>query len=65
MLREIGKQAHNMAEIELDTTCCSILAALQGNSRISNIELVEQVNLSPLPCLRRVLRLEEMGIIRS
>jgi len=23
MLREMGKQAHNMAEIELDTTYCS------------------------------------------
>ncbi len=54
-----------MAEIELDTTYCSILAALQGNSRISNIELAEQVNLSPSPCLRQVLRLEEMGVVRS
>ena len=54
-----------MAEIELDTTYCSILAALQGNSRISNIELAKQVNLSPSPCLPQVLRLEEMGIIRS
>jgi len=54
-----------MAEIELDATDCRILATLQGNSRISNVELAEQVNLSPSPCLRRVRRLEEMGVIRS
>ncbi len=54
-----------MAEIELDATDCSILATLQGNSRISNIELAEEVNLSPSPCLRQVLRLEEMGVVRS
>lgn len=40
-----------------------IVAALQENGRLSNVELSEQVGLSPSPCLRRVKLLEEQGII--
>ena len=40
-----------------------ILGALQGNGRISNIELSRRVNLSPAPCLARVRRLEKSGYI--
>lgn len=40
-----------------------ILEVLQVNARISNAELAEQVNLSPTPCLRRMKRLEQQGII--
>jgi DNA-binding Lrp family transcriptional regulator len=33
--------------------------------RISNAELAARVGLSPSPCLRRVRRLEETGVIRG
>lgn len=48
-----------------DKTDRRILEILQGNARISNAELAEQVNLSPTPCLRRVRRLEEQGVIKN
>ena len=54
-----------MPSSELDAIDCNILQTLQTNARISNVELAEQVNLSPSPCLRRVRRLEEEGVIRS
>lgn len=47
----------------LDKTDYAIIAALQVNGRLTNIELAETVNLSPSPCLRRVKKLEEAGII--
>lgn len=36
---------------------------MQANGRISNLELADQVGLSPTPCSRRVKRLEESGLI--
>lgn len=48
-----------------DKTDRRILSLLQGDARISNAELAEQVNLSPTPCLRRVRRLEEQGVIKQ
>lgn len=53
-----------MPTIELDRTDCRILQALQADGRLSNVELAEKVALSPSPCLRRVKRLEEAGVIR-
>ncbi|MCK4535554.1 MAG: Lrp/AsnC family transcriptional regulator [Desulfuromonadales bacterium] len=41
----------------------AILAALQKDGRISNVQLAEQVGLSESACLRRVRILEEEGII--
>lgn len=49
----------------LDRIDLAILKALQANGRISNVELAEKVGLSPTPCLRRLRRLEEQGIIRQ
>ena len=43
----------------------SILAVLEQHGRISNAELAAKVGLSPSPCLRRVRRLEETGVIRG
>ncbi len=40
-----------------------ILALLQTNAKISNLELAERVGLSPTPCARRVKQLEEAGVI--
>ncbi len=54
-----------MAAIALDRTDLRILEVLQHDGRISNQELAERVALSPSPCLRRVRRLEELGVIRQ
>ena len=42
-----------------------ILAALQQDGGLSNLELAERVGLSPSPCSRRVQKLEESGVIRG
>lgn len=49
--------------ITLDETDRRILRVLQRNARISNVDLANEVGLSPSPCLRRVKLLEESGII--
>ena len=54
-----------MATIELDKTDRKILSILQADGRLSNQEVAERVSLSPSPCLRRIKRLEEAGIIRQ
>nr|WP_256470544.1 Lrp/AsnC family transcriptional regulator [Alkalimarinus coralli] len=52
-----------MVMVSLDRLDRRILEALQKNGSISNLELAEQVGLSPSPCSRRVKQLEENGII--
>jgi len=47
----------------LDRTDRTILAELQANGRLSNVELARRVNLSESACLRRVKLLEEAGVI--
>ncbi len=49
--------------INLDRTDRKILALLQENARISNLELAEKVGLSPSPCSRRVKQLEDSGLL--
>ena len=51
-------------EPELDDVDLQILAELQRDGRITNVELARRVGLSAPPCLRRVRRLEE-GVIRG
>jgi Lrp/AsnC family leucine-responsive transcriptional regulator len=53
-----------MARASLNRTDRRILEILQGDGRLSNLELAERVNLSPSACLRRVRALEEGGVIR-
>ena len=53
-----------MPKIELDRTDLAILEILQADARVSNQDLADRVSLSPSPCLRRVRRLEEAGVIR-
>ncbi|MFT5117574.1 MAG: Lrp/AsnC family leucine-responsive transcriptional regulator [Kiritimatiellia bacterium] len=53
-----------MPKLKLDKTDYDILHLLQNNSRITNAELSEKVNLSPSPCIRRVRQLEEVGVIQ-
>lgn len=47
----------------LDALDRRILAALQRDSRLSNVDLAAEVGLSPSPCLRRVRILEDAGVI--
>ncbi|HZX29076.1 MAG TPA: Lrp/AsnC family transcriptional regulator [Telluria sp.] len=54
-----------MTKIELDKTDRKILAILQQDGRLSNQDIAERVNLSPSPCLRRIKRLEEAGVIKQ
>ena len=54
-----------MTKITLDKTDRRILAILQADGRLSNQDVAEQVSLSPSPCLRRIKRLEEAGVIRQ
>jgi Lrp/AsnC family leucine-responsive transcriptional regulator len=49
--------------IALDRIDKHILKLMQTNARISNLELADQVGLSPTPCSRRVKRLEDSGLI--
>ena len=42
-----------------------ILAELQANGRMTNVELARRVGISAPPCLRRVRGLEELGFIRG
>ncbi|MFI6478660.1 Lrp/AsnC family transcriptional regulator [Nonomuraea sp. NPDC050663] len=49
----------------MDNVDRAILAVLEHHGRISNNELAARVGLSPSPCLRRVRRLEEAGVIRG
>jgi len=49
--------------IMLDPIDLRILARLQEDARLSNVDLAKAVNLSPSPCLARVRRLEESGLI--
>jgi Lrp/AsnC family leucine-responsive transcriptional regulator len=47
----------------MDAIDLRILARLQQDARISNVELARAVNLSPSPCLARVRALESAGYI--
>ena len=49
--------------MKLDTTDLRILAELQTNGALSNVELARRVHLSPSPCLARVKALEHNGVI--
>ncbi|WP_226626315.1 Lrp/AsnC family transcriptional regulator [Alloyangia pacifica] len=48
---------------KLDRIDLKILAELQRNGRITNVELADLVHLSPSPCLMRVKKLQKAGYI--
>ena len=50
---------------KLDPIDRHILAELQADGRITNVELARRVGISAPPCLRRVRTLEEQGFIRG
>ncbi|MEW1796429.1 Lrp/AsnC family transcriptional regulator [Streptomyces niveus] len=50
-------------ETTLDSVDRDILFQLRQDGRLTNVELAKRVGLTPPPCLRRVKRLEEAGVI--
>jgi DNA-binding Lrp family transcriptional regulator len=54
-----------MAGSKLDPIDRHILAQLQADGRMTNVELAKRVGISAPPCLRRVRTLEEAGYIRG
>jgi len=50
-------------QIRLDRLDREILFQLHRDGRLSNVELARRVGLTPPPCLRRVKRLEDAGVI--
>ncbi|WP_420809636.1 Lrp/AsnC family transcriptional regulator [Achromobacter mucicolens] len=55
----------SMPKRQLDAYDRRILEALQKNGRLTNVELADQIGLSPSPCLRRVRMMEEAGVIQG
>nr|WP_227982493.1 Lrp/AsnC family transcriptional regulator [Nocardia spumae] len=49
--------------MRLDSVDRDILFQLGRDGRLTNVELAKRVGLTPPPCLRRVKRLEDAGII--
>lgn len=54
-----------MLRAELDAIDLRILRELQRDGRMTNVELSARVGISAPPCLRRVRKLEEAGIIEG
>jgi DNA-binding Lrp family transcriptional regulator len=50
---------------EIDAIDRRIIIELQADGRMTNVELARRAGISAPPCLRRVRRLEETGIIRG
>ena len=50
---------------ELDAIDRRILSELQSDGRMTNVELARRAEITAPPCLRRVRRLEQAGVIRG
>ncbi len=53
----------NQSDIALDFTDLQLLDLLQRDAGQSNLQLAEQLHISPPTCLRRVRRLHALGLI--
>ena len=54
-----------MPNAALDSVDLEILAALQDDGRMTNVDLAAKVGLTAPPCLRRVRSLEQGGVIQG
>lgn len=54
-----------MERHKLDSIDMRILAELQGNGRITNVELSRRAKITAPPCLRRMRALEKAGYIKG
>ncbi len=59
------KNMQKASKVRIDELDQAILAALQVDARLSNVELSRKVGLSESACLRRVKALEESGIVEK
>ncbi len=59
------KNMQKSSKVRIDELDQAILAALQADARLSNVELSRKVGLSESACLRRVKALEESGIVEK
>jgi Lrp/AsnC family transcriptional regulator, leucine-responsive regulatory protein len=55
----------NSENIELDRIDRRILQLLQDDAHMTYQQIAEAVSLSPSPCLRRIKRLEQAGVIKQ
>jgi len=62
-LRDQGSKLDFMPEHLPDRVDRAIVARLQRDGRIANVDLADAISLSPSACLRRVKALEASGII--
>ncbi len=51
--------------MEIDKIDLNILKIMQENGRITNLQLSQNIGLSPAPTLERVRKLEQLGYIKS
>src|SRR5260221_8379312 len=54
-----------MTPFTLDAIDRRMLAELQEDARLTNVELADRVGLSASPCIRRLKRLEREGVIEG
>lgn len=54
-----------MESISLDGVDVALLAQLQADCSLSNLELADRVHVSPPTCLRRVKRLRDAGLVQA
>ncbi|RIK95308.1 MAG: AsnC family transcriptional regulator [Proteobacteria bacterium] len=54
-----------MTKVKLDDIDRRLLAILQDDGRVTNVDLAERVGITAPPCLRRVRALEEAGYIKG
>src|SRR5947209_8646393 len=59
-VQDLPRVSKSLDEIDL-----KILAEIQADGRITNVELAKRVGISPPPCLRRVRTLEGAGYIQG
>lgn len=59
------KKGMTVLRAELDAIDIKILRELQQDGRMTNVELADRVGISAPPCLRRVRKLEEAGILEG
>src|SRR5688500_17043536 len=60
---ECFEDARSRHSMQLDAIDLRILAQLQEDGSLTNVELARRVHLSPSPCLARVKALEAAGVI--
>ena len=62
-MKSVVKSEVTHGKIPVDSIDLQMIALLQKNGRMTNVELAERVGLSPPPCLRRLRFLEEEKVI--